>query len=138
MRIDFEYIKDFLTLILNNEELDFNLGQEEFKLLYRDSDAKKKMVFHLEILADQHLIESVSTKIDGIGFQRVSQGKVVISTIPLRLTALGHQFAADLVKPGVFDKLESSFKEVGPTEAVKVVFGLAKQALDKKLSELTD
>ena len=138
MRVDFEYIKDFLTLVLDNEELDFILDQDAFKSLHEDSDAKKKLVFHLEILEDQNLIESVSNNIDGIGFKRFGRNEVVISFIPLRLTAQGHQFAADLVKPGVFEKLESSFKEVGPTEAVKVVFSLAKQALDKKLAELTE
>ncbi|MUK79142.1 DUF2513 domain-containing protein [Aliivibrio fischeri] len=138
MRVDFEYIKDFLALVLDNEELDFNLNQEQFKPLHADFDAKKKMVFHLEILEDQGLIESVSNKIHGIGFQRMGRNDVQLSIIPLRLTATGHQFAADLVKPGVFEKLVSNFKDAGPTEAIKVVLGLGKSILEKKLAELTD
>ena len=96
------------------------------------------MVFHLEILEDQGLIESVSNKIHGIGFQRMGRNDVQLSIIPLRLTATGHQFAADLVKPGVFETLVSNFKDAGPTEAIKVVLGLGKSILEKKLAELTD
>ncbi|WP_318413057.1 hypothetical protein [Photobacterium leiognathi] len=138
MRIDFEYIKDFLALVLDNEELDFNLNQEQFKPLHADSDAKKKMVFHLEILEDQGLIESAINKNNGIGFRRSSRNEVTLSIIPLRLTATGHQFAADLVKPGVFEKLVSNFKDAGPTEAIKVVLGLGGSILEKKLAELID
>ncbi|CAK1985279.1 MULTISPECIES: DUF2513 domain-containing protein [Vibrio] len=138
MRVDFEYIKDFLALVLDNEELDFNLNQEQFKPLHADFDAKIKMVFHLEILEDQGLIESVSNRIQGLGFQRSGRNDVILSFIPLRLTATGHQFAADLVKPGVLEKLVDNFKDAGPTEAVKVVLGLGKSILEKKLAQLTE
>jgi hypothetical protein len=137
VRVDFEYIKDFLELVLNNEKLDFWLNQEQFKPLWADSGSKEKMVFHLEVLEDLGVVESVSNKTHGIGFQRVGHNQVKLIFIPLRLTAMGHQFAADLVKPGVFEKLVSNFKDAGPKEAIKVVFDLGRRILDKKLADLT-
>lgn len=139
MRIDYDYLSTFLTLVLDNETGDFKLGAAPFKALWPDDDelALDKLVFHLEILADQGCIESTLTKKEGIGFRRTGSGWI-ISIIPLRLTAQGHQFASDLTKPGVIDQLKSAFADAGPQEAVKVVFALGKSAIDKKLKELTD
>jgi len=68
----------------------------------------------------------------------MGDGRFTVSIIPLRLTAQGHQFAADLSKPGVIEQLTTSFKEVGPNEAVKIVFALGKKALEKTLSGLLE
>ncbi|GLO64212.1 hypothetical protein MACH09_47200 [Vibrio sp. MACH09] len=139
MRIDYEYLNNFLKLVLDNETGDFSLSTEPFKALWPNDDeaAIDKLVFHLEILADQGCIESALTKKEGIGFRRTGAG-FIISIIPLRLTAQGHQFASDLTKPGVIEQLKSAFSDAGPNEAVKVVFSLGKNALDKKLKQLTE
>ena len=138
MRVSIEYIKNFLELVLESDHPDFNLNNENFKCFIVNDIELNKLVFHLEILEDQGLLQNSSNKIQGIGFSRSGSGDLRVSIIPLRLTAQGHQFASDLVKPGVVEKLKTSFKDSGPSETVKIVFALGKKALEKKLAELTD
>ncbi|MGD8116918.1 hypothetical protein [Vibrio sp. TRT 29B02] len=139
MRIDYEYLNNFLTLVLDNGKSDFKLNAAPFQELWPkgDEQALDKLVFHLEILADQNCLESALTKKDGIGFTRTGSGWIVC-IIPLRLTANGHQFASDLTKPTVIEQLKTSFSDAGPNEVVKIAFALGKQILEKKLKQLTD
>jgi hypothetical protein len=138
MRIDIEYIKSLLDVALENDHPDFRIDHEDIKSLWSGDDEKlNKLVFHMEILEDQNLIEN-SINSNGIGFRRMSNGQFIVSIIPLRLTAQGHQFASDLTKPGVIEQLTTSFKDAGPSEAVKVVFALGKKALEKKLEGIME
>ncbi|NRB41823.1 MAG: DUF2513 domain-containing protein [Pseudomonadales bacterium] len=135
MRIEIEYLKSLLDIVLEHEKPDFRIDHEDIKPLWINDDEKlNKLVFHMEIMEDQGLIEN-SINSQGIGFRRMGDGGYTVSIIPLRLTAQGHQFASDLSKPGVIDKLKTSFKDAGPSEAVKVVFALGKKALEKKLED---
>lgn len=135
MKIDIEYIKSLLDIILEHDQPDFRIDHNKIKPLWLNDEKLNTLVFHMEILEDQNLIES-STNMQGIGFQRMGNGGFTVSVIPLRLTAQGHQFAADLCKPGVIEQLATSFKEAGPNEVVKIVFALGKKALEKKLEGL--
>ena len=137
MKIDFQYIKDFLDIVLLHDHPDFKINHKDIKPLWETDEQLNQLVFHLEIMEDQGLIES-STGSNGIGFRRMSDGQFTVSIIPLRLTAAGHQFAADLSKPGVFEKVKTTFKDAGPTEAVKVVFALGKKALENQLEDLLE
>jgi len=138
MKIDVQYIKDFLEIVLNNNQPDFRIDNPKIKLLWENNDKKlNKLIFHMEILEDQNLIES-STNSQGLGFQRMGNGTFTVSIKPLRLSAAGHQFASDLSKPGVMEQLTTSFKDIGPAEAVKVTFALGKKVIEKKLSALLD
>lgn len=136
MRIDIEYIKDLLGVILDHDHPDFRIDIPGIEPLWVNDDEKlKSLVFHMEILEDQNIIES-STTLEGLGFKRVVNGGFSVSLRPLRLTAKGHQFVSDLSKPGVLKQLKTSFNDIGPSEMVKVAFKLGGKALDKKLSEL--
>ncbi|MEI8609347.1 DUF2513 domain-containing protein [Enterovibrio sp. Hal110] len=138
MRIDIEYIKKILDAVQNHDKPDFTINLDEIKPLWVNNEKLDKLVFHMEIMEDQGLIES-STNISGIGFQRMGgRGGFSVSIIPLRLTARGHQFASDLSKPGVIEKLTTTFKDAGPTETVKVVFALGKNFIDSQLKGLLE
>lgn len=138
MRIEFEYLKNLLDAVLDNEHPDFTLNQDGIKPLWTGGDEKlHKFIFHMEILEDQGLVES-STGSSGIGFTRMGNGSFSVSIKPLRLTAQGHQFASDLSKPSVLEKLQASFSDAGPSEAVKIVFALGKIILEKRLDGLLD
>lgn len=132
MKIDIQYIKELLDIILQNDHPDFKINHEKIKPLWETDEKLNNLVFHMEILKDQGLIES-SINANNIGFNRLSNGSFTVAITPLRLTAPGHQFASDLSKPGVFQTLASSFKEAGPKELVKVTFSLGKKALEKQL-----
>lgn len=139
MRIDYEYLNNFLNLVLDNGTSDFKLNAKSFQTLWPrgDDEALDKLVFHLEILADQNCLESALTNKDNIGFRRTGSGWIV-SIVPLRLTATGHQFAADITKPTVIEQLKTSFADAGPNEVVKIAFALSKNVLEKKLKQITD
>lgn len=138
MKIDIQYIKNFLEVVLGNDHPDFDINHPQIKSLWvNDDDKLNVLVFHMEILADQGLVES-STGSVGIGFRRMSQGQFAVSVMPLRLTAAGHQFASDLSKPGVLEQLTTTFKDLGPAETVKVSFKLGAKALDNKLKSLLE
>ena len=137
MKIDIEYIKSLLDIILEHDQPDFRIDHNKIKPLWLNDEKLNTLVFHMEILEDQNLIES-STSLQGIGFKRMGNGSFTVSIIPLRLSAAGHQFASDLSKPGVLEQLTTSFKDLGPSEVVKVVFALGKKAVEKKLSSLLD
>ncbi|WP_018294847.1 DUF2513 domain-containing protein [Mariprofundus ferrooxydans] len=135
MRIDIEYIKNLLEVVLDHDKPDFRIDHKDIAPLWRNDDEKlDNLVFHMEILKDQGLIENASGS-GGIGFRRMGNGGFTVSVIPLRLTAKGHQFAADLSKPGVIEKLKTSFKDSGPSEVVKVAFSLGAKVLEKKLED---
>ena len=134
MRIDIEYIKDFLEIVLDIDQPDFTFDHEKIKPLWESEEKLKNFAFHIEILEDQDLI--VNTVSDKGSINRA--GGIHLRINPMRLTADGHQFASDLNKPGISEKLATSFKEAGPKEVVKIVFDLGKKALEKKISELTE
>ncbi|MDC5855957.1 hypothetical protein [Vibrio europaeus] len=139
MKIDIEYIKYLLDTVQEHDEPDFTINLDKIKPLWLNDDEKlNKLVFHMEIMEDQRLIES-SINTSGIGFKRMGgSGGFAVSIIPLRLTARGHQFASDLSKPGVIEKLTTTFKDAGPAETVKVVFALGKNFIDSQLKSLLE
>ena len=137
MKIDIQYLKNFLDVILENDHPDFDLRHPHIMPLWVDDDKANLLIFHMEILADQGLIESSSSR-DSIGFRRLANGEFIVSIIPLRLTASGHQFASDLAKPGVFKQLTTTFKDLGPAETVKATFKLGAKAFENRLNGLID
>lgn len=137
MRIDIQYIKNILDVVLAHDQPDFKINHKDIKPLWEDDEKLNILVFHMEILEDQGLLES-SINSNGVGFGRMGNGGFTVSIVPLRLTAQGHQFASDLSKPGVMEQIKESFKDSGPSETVKIVFALGKKALEKKLEGLLE
>tara|TARA_Y100001934_G_C12169997_1_gene686239 strand:- start:71 stop:544 length:474 start_codon:yes stop_codon:yes gene_type:complete len=156
MRIDYEYLKDFLEIVLDSPKPSFSIEDEKLSDLWKsgvneneeelsklwnsgvneDEEKLKKLIFHMEILADMNLIQSASGK-PGIGF-RCYGDSYSVAAMPLRLTADGHQFAADLNKPSVLETLKKTFKDAGPKEVVKLVFSMGRKITDNQLSKLMD
>ena len=142
MKVDIEYIKVLLELALESPTPDFDIKKQMPHLwidqsgngIEIDADNLNKLVFHMEILEDQGVIKS-STKSPGLGFSRSMNGSFIVSVKPLRITAVGHDFIAALNRQGVLEQMKTSFKDVGPSEAVKVAFSLGAKALDKVLTE---
>ncbi len=136
MRINIEYLKDLLAAIQDHDMPDFYLNDEGISHFYGDKpDEINNAIFHLEILRDEGLLQNSSGGSD-IGFKRGADGYITPSDIQLRLTSQGHQFAADLCKPGVFEQLNTTFRDLGPGETVKAVFKLGAKAVDAKLQAL--
>ncbi len=136
MKIDIEYIKKILDVALEHTQPDFDIKHQDIKPLWETDELLSKLVFHMKILEDQSLIESALNSGGGLGFRRKADGRYSVAVTPLRLTATGHQFAADLKKSGVVEQLTTSFKDAGPKEMVNIVIGLGKKIVDKKMEDL--
>ncbi|MCI5165211.1 MAG: DUF2513 domain-containing protein [Candidatus Electrothrix sp. GM3_4] len=139
MRINIQYIKDFLEIVLDINQPDFTFQHDKIRPLLDNDEKFNDFVFHFEILQDQDLIVGTVSDKDVVVRNVYVDGtsRISLRNHPMRLTADGHQFASDLNKPGIVDQLTTTFKDAGPKEVVKIVFSLTKKALDKKLEELT-
>jgi hypothetical protein len=129
MRIDYEYMSKILDVFL--EASTPTVTWDDFEPLREGSDeGEHRFVFHIEILADKGLV--VGGLDDGsIGIQRNS-GEYLVSVIPWRLTADGHDFAAALVKPGILDRIKEKFQK----EALSTVIEIAKKLAEKQAEKL--
>jgi hypothetical protein len=133
MKIDVEYMRDLLSILTEHDHPDFRIDIPKIKSLWENDEKLNKFVFHMEILGDQSLIEDSINPHKGLGFLRSGNGGIRVSLKPLRLTAVGHQFASDLAKPGVMEKLKKSFKEAGPVEMIKIVCALGQKIIEQAL-----
>jgi hypothetical protein len=103
--------------------------------LWDEESKEATFFFHLEILDDLSVIENTTDR-SGLGFRRYGDGQYMISIVPLRLTANGHDFATALTKAGVLDTLKTTFKDAGPTEMIKATFGMASKIAEAQLKKV--
>jgi hypothetical protein len=132
MRIDYEYLSKLLDVFLEAPRP--TVTWDDFEALREDGDdGEHRFVFHIEILADKALV--VGDLDDGsIGIQR-NAGEYLVSIIPWRLTAEGHDFAAALVKPGILAKVKDKFAKEGLSAVMDIVKRLAEKQAQKYLGE---
>lgn len=141
MRIEADYVKALLEVFLNAETTTVNL--DDFPMLdYSDAETpeqekeQRRFVFHMEILEDGAFIETTNDTSGSIVVQRLSGDQYTWQRIPLRLTATGHDFAAALTKPGIFEKLRDEFADEGPGAFAKAAIALGVKMAEKKLRNL--
>lgn len=94
-------------------------------------------VFHLDILCDKGLIESLA-KDGSLGFTySPSEGtKKSFQLAPLRLTAEGHEFIANLNEKDVWYQIKENFQESGFDTIKSVAADLAMGYAKKKVGAL--
>lgn len=137
MKIDQQYLKDLLiafedtdgpdTLIDELEDAGFNRNDSNF-------------IFHMRLLYDNGLIVRVDGEY-GIGHEMLrTLGEGVNyhwDNIPLRLTARGHDFIADLRQKEVWQTIKTNFKDEGISTLMGLSKSLAMGFAKKKVKELT-
>lgn len=136
MKVDKEYLKELLeafesvkTPLTNIREL-AELGYD-----YK-TDA---FAFHSDILVDKGFIQTLSSneKLYGAGYQLSSAGsRVWISTVPIRLTAAGHEFIDSLNEPNVWETIQANFKEASLDTIKSVALDLAKGYAKRKVKQI--
>ncbi|AXY32644.1 DUF2513 domain-containing protein [Yersinia pseudotuberculosis] len=136
MKINHEYLKNLLIAFENTTGPDTILSElEEAGFSKDDSD----FIFHMRLLHDNGLI----IRVDGnLGF-----GQEIISGLqgydyywvetPLRLTARGHDFIADLRQKEVWQTIKTEFKDEGLSTLMSVARSLAEGFAKKKIKEIT-
>lgn len=126
MKIDHDYLKKILEGFEAAERTTTDLNKLASNGLPHDDENLDNLVFHMEILEDEGMIEAIHS--DGIGFGRVSGGGIVISIIPLRLTSSGHKFLANTRQPGVWKTIRSKLGDASIETIVTVAKDLALSA----------
>lgn len=125
MKIDHEYLKKLLEAMQATLGTDTNMKEIE---AHGFSLEDPKLLFHMEILYDSHLVIRCDGK-EGVGFIRASGGDGIWSVVPLRLTASGHDFIEAISNDTVWNKLKKNFKEASIARLLHV----SRQLLDSVL-----
>ncbi|CFR19616.1 DUF2513 domain-containing protein [Yersinia kristensenii] len=136
MKIDQDYLKKLLIAFEDTDGPDTILFQLEEAGFSRDDS---NFIFHMRLLHDNGLI----IRVDGdLGF-----GQEIISGLqgydyywvetPLRLTARGHDFIADLRQQEVWQTIKTGFKDEGLSTLMSVTKSLAQGFAKKKIKDLT-
>ena len=122
MKIDPEYLKKLLETFEGAPHPIFNIrGLQAAGLNYNDD----QFVFHMGILEDQGFVERDDRK-PGFGLVRGADGHMQWSSVPLRLTAQGHQFIEVIRNKEVWATLKRDFKEA----SVDTFFSVGKKLLE--------
>ncbi len=91
----------------------------------------RTLAYHLLQMQDAGLV--IGANGEDVGVQAFGDGDVLINVYPLRLTSSGHDFAASLREPKVFEKVVGVIKDSGLSVAVQVAGTLATQFAMQKL-----
>lgn len=115
MRIDQDYLKKLLNTFLDSDTSFVMI--DDFKksgILIDD-----KFLFHMQILEDQSYIERLD-KEKHLGYNIAGSGVFEWISLPLRLTAQGHEFTDALNKAEVLEFLKKEFKDASVATLSKV------------------
>lgn len=129
MKIDFEQIKRYLEVIessdlpvINTVNLFRNLGYDA-----RKNEDCHQVIFYMQLLKDQGLIECVSENDNdkqNLGFSYTGNSEVIINILNFRLTILGHQSLESINNDTIWDKIKNPIAKLG-VEGLKQIPSLA-------------
>lgn len=136
MKIDQQYLKDLLITFENSEGPDTML--EELKKSGYNEDSSE-FIFHMRLMYDNGLIVRVDGE-SGFGHQFSSHmmgHSYYWIEIPLRLTARGHDFIADLRQKEVWETVKTNFKDEGLGALMGITKSLAMGFAKKRIKDAT-
>lgn len=132
MKIDHQYLKDLLIA--------FEDHYAPFITVKTINDGgidnSNKFIGHMLIIHDKGLIARLDGD-SGIGYLYGMSGWYWDNSIPLRLTAQGHDFIADLRQKEVWETIKTNFKEEGISTLMGLSKSLALSFAKKKVKDVT-
>lgn len=137
MKIDQQYLKDLLIAFEETQGPDTMIDELE-AAGFKSNDSN--FIFHMRLLYDNALIVRVDGRY-GIGHemsQALGEGvSYYWLNIPLRLTARGHDFIADLRQKEVWQTIKANFRDEGISTLMGLSKSLAMGFAKKKVKEIT-
>lgn len=136
MKIDQQYLKDLLIAFEDTEGPDTMLDELESAGYNRDDS---NFIFHMRLLYDNGLIIRTDGK-QGFGHEYhayLGGHDYIWIPVPLRLTARGHDFIADLRQKEVWQTIKTNFKDEGISTLMELSKSLAMGFAKKKIKDLT-
>lgn len=137
MKLDQQYLKDLLIAFEKTYGPDTMLSELEDNGFNRYD---QNFIFHMRLLCDYELIVRVDGKpgFDHIMSNELGEGvEYSWLEVPLRLTARGHDFIADLRQKEVWQAIKTNFKDEGIGTLMSVSKSLAKGFARKKIKDIT-
>ena len=137
MKLDQQYLKDLLNAFEKTYGPDTMLSELEDNGFNRYD---QNFIFHMRLLCDYELIVRVDGK---PGFGHIMSNELGEGVeyswieVPLRLTARGHDFIADLRQKEVWQTIKTNFKDEGISTLISVSKSLAKGFARKKIKDIT-
>lgn len=136
MKIDQQYLKDLLISFEDTDGPDTTI--DELKEAGYDENSSE-FIFHMRLIYDHGLI----VRVDGdSGFGHILEtnmnGHIYYwDKTPLRLTARGHDFIADLRQKEVWETVKTNFKDEGMSTLIGITKSLAIGFAKKRIKDLT-
>ena len=145
MKIDLDYLQLLLVTAIESDRSFITINDWKKKDIKFDGFNKpldEKFIFHLRILMDNGLIQSIKTEgkpvtLESLGVMVLQNASHIITNeIPIRLTQKGHDFANVLENSEVLNKLKTNFKNM----TFDMIFDTGKKIVsaiaNKKLEDL--
>jgi len=139
MRIEIDYLAKILDIFLDSDTAhiaitDFpRLGVE----ILNNEGLDEKFLFHLQLAIENGLISNRDMYVYGlksVGITLGTMGGVTLTSIPIRLTQKGHDFANALQNKEVLLKLKSELKDA----PFKTIFDGSQKLLEHFLKKKLD
>lgn len=131
MKIDHDYLKELLEAFEASDSPTTDIQKLEQQGFDR---RENRFLFHLQILADQHLVER--ERGCGLGYKKGADGYMSWSIVPLRLTANGHEFLEAIRNSEVWGTIKSDFKDASVGTLWRVSKDLLEGYTKKKVTSL--
>lgn len=133
MKVDHSYIKLLLQAFENSEKPTTDINELiTHGIDYNDDN----YLFHIRILQDKGFVEGLGS--DDLGFKMGSNGHIVVIAAPLRLTAKGHDFIANLKNQEVWESIKTNFKDVSTEALWSISKDLTNSFIQKKIQKILD
>lgn len=133
MKPDYEYIIDILNVFIDSEKP--TLYVEDFHS-FREED-NDKFCFNILIMKDKGILEGAGKKSYELGISfSGNNDRYEVFSYPWRLTATGHDFAKDIVKPEIQKVIVSKFKYEGIGAIIDITKKLGIKRLEKLLGDV--
>lgn len=144
MKIDLDYMRKVVDVFINAPTATIELSDLEkaginFESVENQNKFDDEFMFHFSLLVENGLISNVKLEgydLKALGLQ-VGYTHDCYSSVPLRLTQSGHDFASMLNQNEVFENLKSNFKEMPFEVMIDAGKSLATAFMKKKVAELT-
>tara|TARA_B110000196_G_C20666839_1_gene440005 strand:+ start:76 stop:525 length:450 start_codon:yes stop_codon:yes gene_type:complete len=147
MRIDIDYLARILDLFLEADTAHIEIPDFP-KLGMKIEDESnpggldEEFLFHLQLAIENELISNKDMYVDGlksVGIRIGGGGSISLTSVPIRLTQNGHDFANALHNKEVLSKLKSELKDA-PFKTIfdgsqKLLEHFFKKKLDNLISE---
>jgi hypothetical protein len=124
---DPDYIKKLLVAFQESPDPTTDINELNERGL---SYTTPEFYFHLRLMNDQGFVEAESSS-DGLGVKRSLDGQYQWSSIPLRLTAPGHEFAEAMNNNKAFETVKKSLV----SSSIGIMRDIAVTALKMELTQ---